>query len=349
MSIDHIPTILSSCANSLLSEKNFRKSCEIILPKSKRFEARTLNSILAYDDPDKPIIDDGKHIYIWYFAIGSMINPISSHLRDLTPLISYPAKCPDYQLVFRKPSGMADIKLCPGEDFHGVVHLLPIEQMLRLDQVEHMYRRVIVNIVDYQQRSHLVYVYQMNFLGDDERPEGIPSERYLDIIVKGCEHFGVCSMYINRLKDQQPIIPRKLSTAYQTFDNIPDDIYYTKEDLCKCNGRDPNLPLWISINGKILEYRGLPMDDHPDYENQKRFYAFILSHFAGREVAHGISKAWYEPMYKIPLNEEDLCDGHRALAEDMCVSWGLNSNEETSQSYWKPIGRIVHFPKPSSM
>lgn len=341
MSIDHRPTILSLCSNSLLSEQNFRQSCELILPKTKRFEARSLNSILAHDDPDKPLIDDGKHIYIWYFAIGSMINPISSHLRDLTPLISYPAKCPNYQLVFRKPNGMADIKLRPGEDFHGVVHLLPIEQMFRLDQVEHMYRRMIVEIIDYQQRSHLVYVYQMHLLANEERAEGIPSERYLDIIVKGCEHFGVCSLYVNRLKNQQLIIPRKLPTAYQSFDNIPVDVYYTDEDLRKHDGQNPNLPLWISINGKILEYRGLPSIEHPDHENQKRFYAFILSHFAGREVAHGISRAWYEPMYRIPLNDEDLCDEHRALAEDMCVTWGLNSNEENSLSYWKPIGRIV--------
>jgi hypothetical protein len=345
MSIDYTSPNLSYRLNSFPSDSNFKKSCETILTKYKRLEARVLNSILAHDDSEKPWIDDDKHIYIWYLAIGSMINPISLYLRDLTPLISYPAKCPNYRLVFRDPCGMADIKFSQGEEFDGVVHLLPVEQMSDLDQVEHMYRRMIVKIIDYQERSHLVYVYKMSSIGQIERPIGIPSERYLDIIVKGCEYFGVCSSYINRLKYDQPVIPRKLPTAYQTIDNIPDNIYYSNDDLLKHDGKIPLFPLWISINGKILEYTGLPSVDHPDYENQKRFYDFILSYFGGRDIAHGISRAWYEPMYKVPLNDEDLCDEQRALAEDMCVSLGLNNNEKNNESYWKPVGRIRQVSK----
>jgi hypothetical protein len=345
MSNNKISPELSCRLNPFPSETNFKISCETVRMKTKRLEARVLNSILAYDCSDKPLIDDDKHIYIWYLAIGSMTNPISLHLRDLTPLISYPAKCPDYRLVFRAPDGMADIESCKGEEFHGVVHLLPIEQVLRLDQVEHMYKRMIVNTIDYQQRSHLVYVYKMNLTGQQEKPIGTPSERYLDIIVKGCEYFDVRSSYINRLKRKQVIIPRKSSAACQTINYIPDNIYYTNEELLKHNGKDPMFPLWISINGKILEYTGLPPEDHSDYENQQRFYEFVLSYFGGRDVAHAISRVWYEPMYKLPLNDDDLCDGHRAFAEDMCVSWGLDNNGETDKSYWKPVGRLLQAPE----
>jgi hypothetical protein len=341
MSNSRVSPLLSNRLNSFSSDVNFKKSCATILTKTKRLDARVLNSILAYDDLEKPMIDDDNHVYIWYLAIGSMTNPISLHLRDLTPLISYPAKCPGYRLVFRHPDGMADIEPCKGKAFHGVVHLLPIEQMIHLDQVEHMYRRIIVNTIDYQKRSHLVYVYKMNLIGEQERSIGIPSERYLDIIVKGCEYFGVRSSYINRLKHEQSIIPRKSSTEYETINNIPNNVYYTNEDLLKHNGKDPMFPLWISVNGKILEYKGLPADNHPDYENQKRFYEFVLSYFGGRDVAHGISRTWYEPMYKLPLNNHDLCGGHRAFAEDMCISWGIGNDEKNSESYWKPIGRLL--------
>jgi hypothetical protein len=327
--------------NPFPSAASFKQSCETILRKTKRLEARVLNRILSHDDPENPLIDDDQHIYIWYLAIGSMINPISLHLRDIKPLISYPAKCLDHRLVFRDHTGMADIEPCKGEEFDGVVHLVPIEQMIRLDQVEHMYKRITVNIIDYQQRSHLVYVYKMTLIGQQERPIGIPSERYLDIIVKGCEHFGVRSSYINHLKHEQPVIPRKSPTAYKTITNIPDNVYYTNEELSKHDGKDPSLPLWISVNGKILEYTGLPPDDHPDCENQKRFYEFILSYFGGREVVYGMARAWYEPMYRLPLNDDDICNEHRALAEDMCVSWGFNCNEKNNESYWKPIGRIL--------
>ncbi|CAF1205105.1 unnamed protein product [Rotaria sp. Silwood1] len=339
---------LSYRLNPFLSDINFKKSCETVLKKSKSINKRVLSNILANDNPEKPFINDDKHIYIWYLAIGSMINPISLYLRDLTPVISYPAKCPNYRLVFRD-CGMADIQFCEDEEFHGVVHLLPIKQMFYLDQLEHMYKRITVDINDYQECSHHVYVYKMNLIGQEERPINIPSERYLDLIVKGCEHFGVNSVYINRLKYEQPVIPRKLPTTYETINNIPDNIYYTDEDLLKHNGKDPMFSLWISVNGKILEYTGLPSNDHPDYENQKQFYEFVLSHFAGREVTHAISKAWYEPMYKLPLDDDDLCDEHRALAEDMCVSWGLDNSRKNNESYWRPVGRLCQTLKRSEL
>ncbi|CAF0975891.1 unnamed protein product [Adineta ricciae] len=345
MSIDHSSATLFCNLNSHSSDIPFRKSCERVLQRTKQFESHNLEQILAFDNPGKPFIDDHQHVYIWYLAIGSMINPISLHLRDITPLMSYPAKCFDHRLVFRDRSGMADIDFCEGEEFDGVVHLVPIEQMNRLDQVEHMYTKIIVPITDYQERSHLVYVYKMTPNGQQERPIGIPSERYLDIIIKGCEYFGVRSSYINRLKNKQTVIPRKSADTYQTIADVPDNVFYTYEDLAKHDGKDPTVPLWISVNGKVLEYSGLPSVDHPDYENQKRFYDFVLSYFGGREVVCAISRAWYEPMFKIPLNNDDICDEHRALAEDMCVSWGLNCGGDNNASYWKPIGRICQIKK----
>ncbi|UJR30655.1 hypothetical protein I4U23_018179 [Adineta vaga] len=345
MSVHHVSPALLCQLNPHSSDSTFKKSCETVLQQTKLPETCILSKIFAYDNPEQPYIDDHEHVYIWYLAIGSMINPISLHLRDITPLISYPAVCPNHRLVFRDRSGMADIDFSPGDEFDGVVHLVPIEQMDCLDQVEHMYTKIIVPIIDYQQRSHLVYVYKMNPNGHEERPVGIPSERYLDIIVKGCEYFGVRSSYINHLKNKQIVIPRKSPNTYQTIDDIPDNVYFTSADLAKHDGKDPTIPLWISVNGKVLEYTGLPPADHSDYENQKRFYDFVLSYFGGREVVYAISRAWYEPMFKLPLNDDDICDDHRALAEDMCVSWGLNCGGDTSASYWKPIGRICQISK----
>jgi hypothetical protein len=62
-------------------------------------------------------------------------------------------------------------------------------------------------------------------------------------------------------------------------------------------------------------------------------------------MAYGISRAWYEPMYKVSLNEEDLSDEQRAYAEDMCVCWGMNYNEQNCESYWKPIGKLRRVSK----
>lgn len=332
----------SSRLKSHLSESNFQKSCKSIKKKTKSIPIRVLNGILAFDNADKPIIEDNEHVYVWYFAIGSMTNPISLYLRDLTPLLSYPAKCLNHRLVFRAPCGMADIQYCEGEEFHGVVHLLPFDRMTHLDHVEHMYTRETVRVVDYQQRSHMVYAYKMGFIDGQERPVGLPSERYLDIIVKGCEYFGVSPSYINRLKSDQAITPRKSSDTFRIISNVPENVFYTNEQLSEHDGQNHLMPIWISVNGKILEYSGLPNENHPDYENQKRFHDFVLSNLSGREVAHIVSKAWYEPLYTLPLNEKDLTPEHRAFVEDMCYCWGIYIDENNNNhSYWKPIGRLI--------
>jgi hypothetical protein len=43
----------------------------------------------------------------------------------------------------------------------------------------------------------------------DNLSTNLPSERYLDIIIKGCEYYKVQSEYINKLNDEQAVIPRK--------------------------------------------------------------------------------------------------------------------------------------------
>lgn len=332
--------LLKNHLNSQVSEISFKKSCERVQSIVPTVDLRYLSSILIDDDEEKSFIYHDSNLYVWYFAIGSMINPISVYLRNLTPLISYPARCPGYRLVFRDRCGMADIEECPDGEFDGVVHLLPIDQMIRLDEVEHMYQRITVNVIDYHQRSHCVCVYKMNSVDDEERPETLPTERYLDIIIKGCEYFSVRSSYIDQLKNEQEVIPRKCPQQYQKVENIPNGVFFTEDELARHNGDDSNLPIWISINGKILEYIGLPSIDDPNYEHEERFYDFIRSYFAGREVALVIARTWYEPMYPIPLNDQHLCDGHRALAEDMCASWGLNNFGEQGRYCWKPIGRL---------
>jgi len=150
----------------------------------------------------------------------------------------------------------------------------------------------------------------------NDQSTNFPLERYLDIIVKGCEYYQVRSKYINHLKDEQPMIPRKQPDSLQSFTDVPPDVYYSRDDLQKHNGNDPSLPLWICMNGKILEHTGLPSADHPDYEFQRNFYKFSKLKLTGQEVTTVMAKVLYEPLYKLPSNDEDICDEHRAGLED---------------------------------
>jgi hypothetical protein len=322
--------------NLSMSDANFKLSCASVLDKLVRLDQPTIDSILAHNDPQKPqiVLPDGRQ-FIWYLAIGSMINPISLYLRDLTPIISYPAMCLNYQLTFRGVNGMGDIEPCSDSTFHGVVHLLSDEQMTRLDKLEMMYRRIVVNVVDYEDQSHLTYAYKVDL---DNQAMNLPSERYLDIIVKGCEYYKVRPEYINRLKQEQAVVPRKQPNTFQSFDNVPSNVFYSVDELARHNGNDPTLPLWVCVNRKILEYTGLPPTDHPDYEQQRRFYSFFQPLYGGKVVDHGMAKSLYEPLYKLPLSETDLSDEHRAMIEDTYVSMVVKSAQY--KDYWKPIGRL---------
>ncbi|CAF3054260.1 unnamed protein product [Rotaria socialis] len=319
--------------NSSLSDASFTLSCENILSKLVRPDQAIIDWILKHDTRDKAeiVLPDGQK-FLWYFAIGSMINPVSLFLRDIIPLISYPAKCPDHKIVFRASGGMADIEHYSGSELHGVVHLLSDEQMSRLDAIELSYHRIVTDSINYQEQNHLVYIYKMNI---DNQSTGLPSERYIDIIVKGCEYYKVQPEYINQLKYEQAVIPRKQPHTLQSFTIMPDNLLYSEEELARHDGTDPTLPLWISVNGKLLEYSGLPPIDHPEYELQKRLYEFIKSKLGGREVTYVLARTLYEPLYKIPMHENDLSIEHRALIED-----DFYCKINNGQSYWKLIGRL---------
>jgi hypothetical protein len=323
--------------NSSVSDGNFKITCDAILSKIVRLDQLSIDSILKHNDPQQAqiVLPDGRQ-FVWYFAIGSMTNPISLHLRGLTPIVSYPVVCPNYKMVFPDNTGMADIEYNPGTEIHGVVHLLSDEQMACLDVIEGFYHRNLTNVIDYQGQSHTVYVYKMNAINEPASP---PNERYLDIIVKGCEYHNVRPEYIDQLKREQPVKPRKQPHALKSFTDIPSNVYYSLTDLSQHNGSNPDLPLWTSVNGKILEYGGIPHKHYPDYEEQKRFLAFFQPRYGGRELVYAMAKVLYEPLYKLPLREEDMHDEHRAMIEDSVFDWIVKDTVQAS--YWKPIGRLL--------
>ncbi len=45
---------------------------------------------------------------VWYFAIGSMINPNSLANRSLSPLVSVPGEALDHKIYFFGSSGFAE-------------------------------------------------------------------------------------------------------------------------------------------------------------------------------------------------------------------------------------------------
>ena len=136
-----------------------------------------------------------------YFAIGSMINPVSLKGRDLVPQKSEPAVLLDHKLYFFGEMGMAEAIACEGLSFHGVIHTADDDFMAKLDKIEMSYNRKTAKAQLYDGSIREVTVYC--------RPEDIPrnpevdwhpTQRYLEIIMEGCKHFGVKAEYIDWLR-----------------------------------------------------------------------------------------------------------------------------------------------------
>ena len=76
-----------------------------------------------------------------YFAIGSMMNPVSLTGRNLVPIESRPAKLLNFKLDWYGVQGWATAIPSIGDSFHGVAHIMKNSDMNILDAIEWGYDR----------------------------------------------------------------------------------------------------------------------------------------------------------------------------------------------------------------
>jgi hypothetical protein len=119
---------------------------------------------------------------VCYFAIGSMCNPVSLHLRSIFPLCSIAARAPGFSLTFQTENGMANFRPtkqfnptienktadCSAlssslwDGFYGVVHLVTPADLDRLDKIETGYQRVQIKVIDANEIERMAIAYQMS-------------------------------------------------------------------------------------------------------------------------------------------------------------------------------------------
>ena len=82
-----------------------------------------------------------------------------------------------------------------GAGFHGVLHKMPAEEQAVLDKIEGGYAPTPCKVKLYSGdiRDAVVYVLddKKMYKEGQKRVDKPPTERYIDIIKAGCEHFGV--------------------------------------------------------------------------------------------------------------------------------------------------------------
>ena len=84
---------------------------------------------------DIPPARDAK-LEAFYFAFGSMMNPVIMDAKGITPQDSEPATLSDHELAFLGPGAMAVARAAVGALMHGVLHRIPREALLTLDRLD---------------------------------------------------------------------------------------------------------------------------------------------------------------------------------------------------------------------
>ena len=284
--------------------------------------------------------------YVWYFAIGAMLNPISMRNRKLFPLRSRAAVLMNHRINFFGSIGVAEAVPALGEHFHGVLHRVDRATMAKLDSIERDYIRRIATARCYDGNDIECVVYARAHHGDGcsdvgspetrdaKRPHcGLlcgkqprapsppvstsedkpPQQRYLDIMIMGCRHFGVAQEYIDFLETHESQ-PRAAPHEFRNYGNPAKDApTLTLEEVNKGTGRDDQ-PLFLTFRSRVLK---CTLDC-----NSKPFKEFVEVH---SQVGHigemYVSKVAYDPKYGVPEGPADFTKEHCAYLEDLLIGY----------------------------
>ncbi|OQR95641.1 kinesin [Thraustotheca clavata] len=245
---------------------------------------------------------------VWYFAIGSMMNPISLQNRGLNPIKSLPAEVLDYRLGFFGLGGMAEAIPSIGSSFHGVLHKMSFEDMKNLDEMESQYIRVPAKARLYNGECIEATVYCQDLVKVPmDEVNNPPNERYIEIMILGCEYYGVSKSHINYLKSV-PFIPRRKPIDFVQFQIPPNTPTFNAEQLKTGTGINGN-PLLLSLNGKVFEYIG-----------DTSF--FLYKHYlrmAGGPIETHLSRMIQDAKYGCPNTLENFTREHCAYLEDFTM------------------------------
>jgi cation transport regulator ChaC len=146
---------------------------------------------------------DGEHV--WYFAYGSNLDPETFvGRRRMRPTESCVAVLRGYRLVFDLPIGdgeraCANVLDAAEDSIHGVAYRITHAEAARLDASEGVpraYQRLAVSL----ERSEGSALVAFTYVSSLRRTGRKPSERYLNLLLRGARHHGLPSSWIDVLR-----------------------------------------------------------------------------------------------------------------------------------------------------
>ncbi len=277
--------------------------------------------------PSSLVPDSGN---VYYFAIGSMMHPLSMKNRRIHPISSSPAELFDFEIKFSGVLGFADAIPSKGSSFHGVLHLVDVETMARLDALEISYKRSEgqARLYDGTMVKATVYTKESYTSTQKNNP---PQQRYLELLIEGARHFQVHEKQIKFLESHE-CVPRPKPQEFKSFVAAPAGapLLSFEKDVSPFNGYNtPNLRL--AVNGKVLEVFVKEVEG-PLFKNSLNFFKQF-----GQRVELALSRVMYDPKYGCP---ESLEECTRELSAYIEHNLRHMSQVNASIDHWKIIGRI---------
>ena len=189
-----------------------------------------------------------------YFGYGSNINLTSLKAKGVEPTSSVRAILPGWKLIFnvehwfRHEGGVGNITPSDlqGDHVEGIIHCCPIEHLAALDAVEAYgvgYDRIEVEVQTANGPvKALTYVGLPGYLND----LCLPTQRYLNIILKGAEAAGLSETYIEKLRRH----PIHQPDQYPPFEHpLKDAPIFSKQTLTWH-------PLYTGVGGAVFDMKG---------------------------------------------------------------------------------------------
>ena len=143
---------------------------------------------------------------IWYFAYGSNLDPDTFlGRRRMRPAQARRGCLQGYRLVFdlavgRGERAVANLAPAPDDRVHGVVYAISPLQGWWLDRTEGVprsYRRVAVSLR--ADEGDLLEAF--TYVSERRTPGRKPSERYLNLLLRGARHHGLPADYVAWLRE----------------------------------------------------------------------------------------------------------------------------------------------------
>jgi hypothetical protein len=130
-------------------------------------------------------------------------------VRGIAPTRSLAAALPGWALRFNHPGVpprepvFANIDPAPGATVHGVAHAISPDEAAALDRFEQSYHRVPVTLSLADGTTVEGFAYQT----DRPCPEGVPSARYLGLLLEGARAYALPAPLIADLEALLPVAP----------------------------------------------------------------------------------------------------------------------------------------------